>query len=67
MKADHKAALEWATNGYHTHGETCPECNIAAAYLELLELAKAVIDHSDLREGFELDCIKALRAVIGEE
>jgi len=43
MTTDHEAAKEWAANGYHNHGvQDCPECNLAACYLELRELAKAM-------------------------
>ena len=60
MKADHKAAKEGASNAYHIHDKDCPECNLAAAYLELRELAKAAI-HDPSPDNF-----RALRTALGE-
>ncbi len=51
MTADRKAAMEWASNGYHTHGEDCPECNLAACYLEVCaELEAEKVENAVLRE-----------------
>ena len=37
--ANHKAAKDYASTD-HEEATHCPECNLAAAYLELRELAK---------------------------
>lgn len=63
MIADHKAALRWATNGYHTHGSDCPECNLASAYLELQEAAKVFADWPPTPPF--IDKVEALREMVG--
>ena len=68
--ADHKAAKGWAEwrvqhppKNDGTHQE---HINLAAAYLELRELAKAVIDEL-WDANTETPTCKALRAALGEE
>jgi hypothetical protein len=48
--------MEWATNDMHNHHSAdCDECNLAACYLELRELAKAaynsrILGHTEQEE-----------------
>lgn len=63
MSADHKAALEWAEQ-MKDLGTLDEYINLAACYLELRELAKAVcgaIGHERVKAE------KALRAALREE
>ena len=69
MSADHKAAKEWAEGGVSNNPDYADE-NLAAAYLELRKLAKAVVDRWDTPLWKEVpataEYINALRKVLEE-
>ena len=60
MKPDHKAALNCATGGHYYTKELD---NLAAAYLDLREKAKAALAVSDVRSIAE----DALREILEEK
>jgi len=65
MTTDHKAAKELASQS--TNKFTWPEYdNLKACYLELRELAKAVLDEMRATDILKSDNAQALRSAIGE-